>query len=153
LPSEPHYEKRYPYLDRDLLEFLFAVPREQLVRPGQRRSLMRRALVGIVPDEILNRKRKAYVARSSNTAIVADWATLSRKNQQLVCEALGIVSTKEFANAVEKIRQGHDLSIVPLFRTLAIEAWLSQFAQRRSFRLTDGHAPEALAYTRSSLSG
>ena len=152
LPSEPHYEKRYPYLDRDLLEFLYAVPREQLVRPGQRRSLMRRALLGIVPDAILNRKRKAYVARSSNTAIVADWTTLSRKNQQLASEALGILITKEFANAIEMIRQGHDLSIVPLFRALAIETWLSQFAERRSFRLTDGHAPEALAYTRSSLS-
>ena len=57
-------EKCYPYLDRDLIEFLFAIPRAQLVRPGQRRSLMRRALKGIVPDEILNRKRKAFVARS-----------------------------------------------------------------------------------------
>jgi asparagine synthase (glutamine-hydrolysing) len=153
LPADPHYEKRYPYLDRDLLEFLYAVPREQLIRPGQRRSLMRRALVGIVPDEILNRKRKAYVARSSNTAIVADWTALARRKQQLASETLGILITKEFANAVEKIRQGHDLSIVPLFRTLAIETWLSQFSEERSFRLTDGHAPEALAYTRSSLSG
>ena len=46
------YEKRYPVLDRDLLEFLFAIPREQLVRPGERRSLMRRALKGIVPEEV-----------------------------------------------------------------------------------------------------
>src|SRR6202021_3714702 len=51
LPLEPPYEKRYPYLDRDLLEFVYAAPREQLVRPTQRRSVMRRALVGIVPDE------------------------------------------------------------------------------------------------------
>ena len=33
LPFEPPYEKRYPYLDRSLLEFMFAIPREQLVRP------------------------------------------------------------------------------------------------------------------------
>ena len=66
LPFEPPYEKRYPYLDRSLLEFMFAIPREQLVRPTQRRSLMRRALVGIVPDEILNRKTKAFVARSAD---------------------------------------------------------------------------------------
>src|SRR5262249_14853412 len=45
LPSGPLYEKRYPYLDRGLLEFMYSVPRQQLVRPGQRRSLMRRALV------------------------------------------------------------------------------------------------------------
>src|SRR4029077_4900258 len=47
--AEPLHETRYPFLDRDLLEFLFAVPRDQLVRPGQRRSLMRRALSGVVP--------------------------------------------------------------------------------------------------------
>ena len=72
LSSEPAFEKRYPYLDRDLLEFMYTIPREQLVRPGQRRSLMRRALVGTVPDEILNRKRKAYVARSLRPAISAE---------------------------------------------------------------------------------
>ena len=61
LSSDLPREKRYPYLDRGLLEFVSAIPPEQLVRPGQRRSLMRRALIGIVPDELLNRKRKAYM--------------------------------------------------------------------------------------------
>ena len=54
-------EIRYPYYDRDFLEFMYAIPREQIVRVGQRRSLMKRALVGIVPAEILNRRRKAFV--------------------------------------------------------------------------------------------
>jgi asparagine synthase (glutamine-hydrolysing) len=149
-PSEPHYEKRYPYLDRDLLEFLYGIPREQLVRPGQRRSLMRRALVNVVPEEILNRKRKAYVARNPNLSIVAGWNTLCR-GKELASAQLGIVNAGEFATAVEKVRQGHDVPIVPLFRTLAIEAWLSQFPSRAPFRLTDGHAPEALVYTRSAF--
>jgi asparagine synthase (glutamine-hydrolysing) len=60
--SSALHEVRYPYLDRDFLEFLYAIPREQLVRPGRRRCLMRRALVGIVPTEILERKRKAFVS-------------------------------------------------------------------------------------------
>src|SRR4030095_8548067 len=57
-------EKRYPYLDRCLLEFLFAIPRDQLLRPGHRRSLMRRAMRVVVPDEIITRKRKAFVSRA-----------------------------------------------------------------------------------------
>ena len=56
---------RYPYYDRDFLEFMYAIPREQIVRVGQRRSLMKRALVGIVPDEILNRKKKETVPQES----------------------------------------------------------------------------------------
>ena len=42
---------------------------EQLVRPNQRRSLMRRALVGIVPAEILNRRRKAFIASRATSLI------------------------------------------------------------------------------------
>src|SRR5580698_2962803 len=84
LPSGPIYEKRYPYLDRDLLEFLYALPREQLVRPGQRRSLMRRALAGIVPDKVLNRKRKAFVSRSPMAAISRNWASLTDTCSQMI---------------------------------------------------------------------
>lgn len=58
------YEYRYPYLDRDLVEFLFKVPRAQLLQPGRRRLLMRRALKGIVPEEILERRRKAFLSRN-----------------------------------------------------------------------------------------
>src|SRR5581483_4360900 len=64
LPTDPLHEVRYPYLDRDLLEFLYGIPRQQLVRPNERRSLMRRALKGVVPDQVLNRRRKAFVIRS-----------------------------------------------------------------------------------------
>jgi asparagine synthase (glutamine-hydrolysing) len=131
LSREPHYEKRYPYLDRDLLEFLYAVPREQLVRPGQRRSLMRRALVGIVPEEILNRKRKAYVARRPSLEIVTDWKNFRRKRPQLTTSLLGVVNAEELAGALEQVRQGQDAAIVPLFRTLLIEIWLSQLRDQK----------------------
>jgi len=55
------YEYRYPYLDRDLVDYLYRIPREQLVRPGLRRSLMKRALGSYLPPEVLTRRRKAYV--------------------------------------------------------------------------------------------
>jgi asparagine synthase (glutamine-hydrolysing) len=42
------YEVRYPFLDRTLLEFIFAIPREQLLRPGRRGSLLRRTLADMV---------------------------------------------------------------------------------------------------------
>jgi len=124
LPSEPLYEKRYPYLDRGLLEFLYAVPRDQLVRPGQRRSLMRRALVGIVPDELLNRKRKAFVARAPLAAISSDWASLTEMTEHLTSMAFGIIEPKSFSEALREAAQGMVVSIVPLIRALGIELWL-----------------------------
>jgi asparagine synthase (glutamine-hydrolysing) len=125
LSSNLPREKRYPYLDRSLLEFIFAAPREQLVRPGQRRSLMRRALVDIVPGEILNRKRKAYVARSPLAAISADWTRYSEITRHMAASGpLGIVDAKEFLEALQKACLGQAVSTVAILRTLGLERWL-----------------------------
>ncbi len=124
LPRDPLYEKRYPYLDRTLLEFASAIPREQLVRPGQRRSIMRRALDGVVPDEVLNRKRKAYVARSPMAVIVRDWSRIAEITQHMICGSLGIVEVTSFSEAFQRARQGRESPLITLLRTLGIESWL-----------------------------
>ena len=130
LPDLPR-EKRYPYLDRSLLEFIYSVPREQLVRPGQRRSLMRRALAGIVPDEILNRKRKAYVARAPMAAISTEWATLADMTQHLISNSLGIVDWRSFSDVLQKARHGHDVPTVTLMRTVGLERWLQKLSDSK----------------------
>jgi asparagine synthase (glutamine-hydrolysing) len=124
LPFEPPYEKRYPYLDRSLLEFMFAIPREQLVRPTQRRSLMRRALIGIVPNEVLDRKGKAFVARSPMVGIAAEWAHLLEITQNMVSESVGIVDAQRLIAALQMARRGEEVAIVPLLRAIYIEGWL-----------------------------
>jgi len=63
-PVQAFEEARYPFLDQTLLEFLLSIPADQLLRPGERRSLMRRSLVGIVPKEILSRQTKQVGART-----------------------------------------------------------------------------------------
>jgi asparagine synthase (glutamine-hydrolysing) len=124
LPFEPPFEKRYPYLDRSLLEFMFAIPREQLVRPTQRRSLMRRALVGIVPDEILKRKTKAFVVRSPMVAISNDWAHFAEMTQNMLSSSLGIVDPERISVALQKVRRGEEVPMITLRRTLCLEGWL-----------------------------
>src|SRR6266478_1707322 len=62
-------EKRYPFLDQDLIEFVLSIPATQLLRPGERRSLMRRSLVDILPQEILSRRTKQFGARTPVVAV------------------------------------------------------------------------------------
>src|SRR2546429_516608 len=124
LPFEPPFEKRYPYLDRGLLEFMFAIPREQLVRPTQRRSLMRRALVGIVPDEILNKKGKAFVARTPLVRISKEWTHWAEMTQHMVSTSLGIVDSEHFSATLQKARRGEEVPMVTLMRTIFVEEWL-----------------------------
>jgi asparagine synthase (glutamine-hydrolysing) len=124
-------EKRYPYLDRSLLEFMYAIPREQVIRPGQRRSLMRRSVVGVVPDELLNRKRKAYIARAPLEAILVEWTHFTELTRHMVSSSLGIVDAKSFSETLLKARHGQEIPTVIVMRTLAIESWLKNLGTRR----------------------
>jgi asparagine synthase (glutamine-hydrolysing) len=142
LPSRPPYERRYPFLDRTLLEFLYAIPSTQLVRPGQRRSLMRRALLGIVPNEVLNRKRKAFVARAPLTAICTEFSTLLELTQNSISSSLGIVDGAAFADVLRKGRNGQQVPLIPVMRTVAVECWLRALRDSNVFTPVASETPE-----------
>jgi asparagine synthase (glutamine-hydrolysing) len=142
LPCGPAHEKRYPYLDRDLLEFLFAVPREQLLRPGQRRSLMRRALAGIVPAEVLNRKRKAFVSRRTFVEVSEQFGILLQKLDPMVSASLGIVDRAAFGRELERARVGLETLPVALWRTIGMEAWLRNLNARGLLKCQKISGPE-----------
>ena len=131
LPLHPPYEKRLPYLDRDLLEFLYAIPREQAVRPGERRSLMRRALAGMVPTEILNRRRKAFVVRSPMAALSSQRPRLTDMAESMVTSELGIVDPRKFCEAMQRVAHGDGTHLITLMRTLRLEFWLRSLRGRR----------------------
>lgn len=129
LSPEMLCERRYPYLDRTLLEFLFAIPREQLVRPGQRRSLMRRALRGIVPTEIVDRRRKAFVSRAPRNALADEAHYIS--SGDFITSQLGIVNRDRLLQEIKNATLGKDISLVPLVRTITLECWLRHFTHQR----------------------
>jgi asparagine synthase (glutamine-hydrolysing) len=81
--------------------------------------MMRRALAGIVPEEILERKRKGFIARqplavlqNSSTAIRALFA------DPLVA-ANGWVDSKKLQRSVERITSGQETESWPAFQRLA----------------------------------
>jgi asparagine synthase (glutamine-hydrolysing) len=54
-------ESRYPFMDRRLIEFLVGVPWEQRWQGGLTKAILRRALVGILPEKIRKRSDKAFL--------------------------------------------------------------------------------------------
>ena len=134
LPFDPPYEKRYPFLDRDLLEFLYAIPREQLIRPGCRRSLMRRALAGTVPNAVLERRRKAFVSRSPLLALSSSVSDLQEISRHMLTEDFGIVDSQKFSETLLRARRGMEVSIVSIVRTLRVEFWLRHIRDRGILR-------------------
>jgi len=124
LPSDPPYETRYPYLDRELLEFLYSLPPQQIVRPTQRRSLMRRSLRDIVPPEILNRSRKGYVSRGPVLSLSSQWSHLLGMTEEMACEKYGVANKQSFRAALQNAKNGNEPSVVPLIRMVAVESWM-----------------------------
>ena len=123
-PPSTRYEYLYPYLDRDLVEFLLAVPREQLVRPGRRRSLMRRALHGIVPVEILERRRKAYAIRGPLRSLQQASGTLERLLQDSHLAEMGLIDPYELSRCMTGIVNGTTTEWWPsLVSTVLFELW------------------------------
>ena len=124
-------EVHFPYFDRDLLEFMFAIPREQVVRVGQRRSLMKRALVGIVPYELLNRGRKTFarpVTRKDNST---EWLSLAEMGEHITSSVIGIVNPDQFGEALRKAQRNGEGTMKSLKRILTLEYWLRHLASKR----------------------
>jgi asparagine synthase (glutamine-hydrolysing) len=53
-------EVRVPLLDTPLVEFMFALPDETRVRPESPKALLRAALEGLLPPEILHQKKRTF---------------------------------------------------------------------------------------------
>jgi len=49
---------RFPYWDKEIVEFLIDIPPEQFIAQGLKRSLFRRAMKGILPEEVRLRNTK-----------------------------------------------------------------------------------------------
>ena len=115
---------RYPYLDRDLLEFLFALPPEQLSRPGYRRALMRRSFAALLPPAILERKRKAFVERGPLLSIRAQLPKLLSETDRLSLARLGVVNPEELRAELCRLQSGDGVPLVPLIRLVGLESWV-----------------------------
>jgi asparagine synthase (glutamine-hydrolysing) len=117
-------EKRYPYLDRDLYGFLASIPREQVLQPGHRRHLMRRALREIVPHEVLFRKSKWFAIRGVQTALLGDRDVIERMLAEPWISAGQIVEMAQLRQRFCVIEHGVAQDAMLLRAAIGVELWL-----------------------------
>lgn len=72
LESEYSIERRYPFRDRDLCEFMLAIPSRQLAISGIKRPIVKRAFASELPVNMVNRNRKASFADVTMAGIYND---------------------------------------------------------------------------------
>jgi asparagine synthase (glutamine-hydrolysing) len=123
-------EARYPYLDQNLIEFILSTPASQLLRPGERRSLMRRSLAGIVPQEILSRRTKQVGARTPVLVLEKHWDELQNIYKTPLTSRFGWVHGDRFLKVISDARAGKPVPLVRVLWTISLEYWLRDLAGR-----------------------
>lgn len=53
-------EARVPYLDHKLVEFAISIPSHLKYRGGKTKYILKRALQGVIPDQVLTREKKGF---------------------------------------------------------------------------------------------
>ncbi len=115
-------EVRFPFLDRSLFEFLASIPREQIAQPGKRRVLQRRALRGIVPDEVLDRKTKWFGLRAAHDLLRTDIARQFVEEGWLTSNVL--FDMKQLRQAHGAVLAGNTGQALAIQMAIAVEQWL-----------------------------
>jgi asparagine synthase (glutamine-hydrolysing) len=123
-------EISYPFTHRPLVEFLQAIPPTQWIRPGETRSLMRRALRPYLPPQIATRKGKGTPAEATLRAVTREWRRLCDfLRNGLVCTA-GYVDPVALKMLMDKPNFSHNTEGLFVLRIAYLELWLRDFERR-----------------------
>lgn len=128
-------EKRYPYLDQTLVEFVTSIPSSQLLRPRERRSLMKRSLAKVLPFEIASRRTKAAAGACHVLTLQTHWDKLENMFSAPLTSDYGYIERDEFYKALCQAKHGHvSPYFVRLLRVISFELWLRQAMNRGLIR-------------------
>jgi asparagine synthase (glutamine-hydrolysing) len=129
-PTSVLEEARYPYLDQNLIEFILSVPASQMLRPGERRSLVRRSLSSIVPQEILSRRTKQLGTRTPVLMLEKHWGELQSVYETPLSARLGYVDEVQLLKTICDARSGRIVTLAPVLLTISLEYWLRDITAR-----------------------
>ncbi|MDP4186425.1 MAG: asparagine synthase-related protein [Bacteroidota bacterium] len=127
-------EVRDPTLDRRLIEFCFAVPDDQYVRNGKGRMLLRRAMKGYMPEEVLWNERRGRQAADIGYRVQQNYRELSAvleqfEKSELVSYYLNVPKMKTILESVKSrvTKENTGFCVTTLLRGIGTGLFLQRF--------------------------
>jgi asparagine synthase (glutamine-hydrolysing) len=114
----------YPFAHRPLVEYMLAIPGEQLAAPGQTRALMRRAFEGLVPARVLGRFSKGYYPPVMTRAARALAGSLLPV-QRLEVVQRGWIDAGRLDAAITRLTNGAGRTSAEVRLVLQLEEWMT----------------------------
>lgn len=124
----------HPYSNQDLIDFILALPMDQLVRPSQDRFLMRRATQGILPESIRTRRSKATINEAPCRVLEREQEEIGDPHTLEVCQR-GYAEPNRLAKAMRGIALGKIDDSYAFLRLMNIEQWLRSLGRVETRRL------------------
>ena len=123
-------EMAFPFLDRDLIAFLMAIPGEMQTRDGVPKALLREGCRDVMPEAIVRRTSKADFTHRANAGVARD------RDAMLSIVRNGLAVERQYVrrNAVDAIaacsldaKTPDALTAWALCDLFALELWLREF--------------------------
>lgn len=119
----------YPFAHRPLVEFMLAIPGEQVSAPGTTRALMRRAFAGFVPPRVLRRTSKGYYPPAAFRGVRAAVASMLSVDSLEVVDR-GWIDPDRLRSAIHSLTDGGGETGGEIDAVLRLERWLQARRQR-----------------------
>jgi asparagine synthase (glutamine-hydrolysing) len=119
-------ETRAPFLDGDLMELAFSMPGHLKIRNGERKWILKRAMKGVLPESIINRKKEGFSIPMKN------W--LRRELQPLMRDLLsrdrvarrGLFDPDVVDKLMDDHVDGRENHAHTLFPLMVLERWATE---------------------------
>jgi asparagine synthase (glutamine-hydrolysing) len=119
----PEVVYAYPFAHRPLVEFMLAIPGDQLSAPGTTRALMRRAFASFVPPRILRRVSKGYYPPAVFRAVRQHVATMLPVNN-LEAVQRGWIDAERLRSTIQTFTNGGGQTGGDILAVVQLERWL-----------------------------
>ena len=120
-------ESRVPLLDNEVIDFAASLPASMKIREGRRKHILKEAIAGLLPDNILNRKKQGFGVplgvwfKGGLTDIFADVLGSPRARQR------GYFQTAFIDRLVHEHLNGRRDHTLRLWQFLVFELWHRQY--------------------------
>lgn len=128
-------ESRVPFLDHHLVEFAVGLSQEQKTSGGMPKYLLKKAVEGIIPDEIIYRRKQGFGVPISN------WfrGDLGEIYTRTMCASgiasRGLIDMAEAAALLERHRRGVEDNGFKLWVLLNLVLWYDRWIDKKQIML------------------
>ena len=121
-------ESRVPFLDNDLTDYVLSLPSNMKVKYGSKKYLLKKALKDIVPNEILNAKKRGFDVpyKTWLRTNLYEFAFYTFKENQFN----GIINTSQLLNLLEEHKRGKIDHGPILWKSLVLCVWLNIYKDK-----------------------